>query len=82
MLHIFSEGQEDDFEEIVMAHDEVIFHLDGDVKQTFHDMVSADVLVRAKGTFSYTAGILNRNRVMHINDCKKLGISVKNKYLL
>ena len=42
-------------------------HLNGNVKESFHMMVSARRLVIAKSSFSYVAGLLNKNNVYYAN---------------
>ena len=65
-LHIFSEGKEDNFKEIKenINNANVHFHLQEDIKNTFHAMVEADILVVAKSSFSYTAALLNKNKII------------------
>jgi hypothetical protein len=63
ILHIFSEGSESDFGDIVSAFpgNKVVMHINEPVQLTFHHLVMADVLVVAKSSFSYCAGLLNNN---------------------
>jgi len=63
ILHIFSEGSESDFGDIVSAFpgNEVVMHINEPVQLTFHHLVMADVLVVSKSSFSYCAGLLNNN---------------------
>ena len=42
--------------------------LQEDIKNTFHAMVEADILIVAKSSFSYTAALLNKNKI--ISCCK------------
>ncbi|MAV56355.1 MAG: hypothetical protein CMI79_02315 [Candidatus Pelagibacter sp.] len=63
IIHIFSEGEENDFQDIVEAFSEikVVMHINEEIQLTFHHLVMADVLVLAKSSFSYCAGLLNKN---------------------
>ena len=38
--------------------------LQEDIKNTFHAMVEADILIVAKSSFSYTAALLNKNKII------------------
>lgn len=60
-ITIFSEGIEDDFKELQDL--DINFQLNVNIKETFHSMVQAKVLVLAKSSFSYCAGLLNENIV-------------------
>jgi hypothetical protein len=62
---IFSEGAYEDFKSIGL--DISCFKLNQDIFETFHSLVTAKVLVQAKSSFSYTAGILNSNTVYFMN---------------
>jgi hypothetical protein len=61
-IHVFSEGSEDDFEEI---QDRAVIHLNGDVFECLHNLITADILVMAKSSFSYTAALLARGIVIY-----------------
>lgn len=65
-VHIFSEGKLEDFIDIKenINNATVHFHLQENIKNTFHAMVEADVLVVAKSSFSYTAALLNKNKII------------------
>ena len=58
---IFSEGVYEDFKTIGLDID--CFRLNQDIFETFHSLVTAKVLIQAKSSFSYAAGILNSNTV-------------------
>tara|TARA_Y100000389_G_C17312594_1_gene438766 strand:- start:158 stop:925 length:768 start_codon:yes stop_codon:yes gene_type:complete len=62
-IHIFSEGDEDDFVEIKKEYPKVQFHLSTDVQTTFHALVRADYLFISKSSFSYSAALLNEGTV-------------------
>lgn len=44
----------------------VNIHIDTDAIDSFHHMCKADVLVIAKSSFSYLAGLYNKNKVLYI----------------
>lgn len=62
---IFSEGKYSDFKHFGLG--EHCFRLNLDMFETFHSLVSAKVLVQAKSSFSYCAGLLNANTVYWMN---------------
>lgn len=62
VLHIFSQGNKNDFKEFSTLKD-VQYHLDTDVKEAFHCLVKADLLIVCKSSFSYCAALLNENMV-------------------
>tara|TARA_B100000123_G_scaffold222402_1_gene170983 strand:- start:281 stop:1051 length:771 start_codon:yes stop_codon:yes gene_type:complete len=63
-IKIFSQGKLEDFKDL---DNNCIFELNKDIKYTFHSMVIAKVLVTAKSSFSYCAGLLNENEIYYIN---------------
>lgn len=63
-ITIFSEGKEEDFEEL--KRENVTFCLNGDITETFHSLVKAKNLIMAKSSFSYSAALLNENRVYYV----------------
>lgn len=77
-FHIYSEGSiQKDFPEFklknkndkyyVLSEDENVqtqIHLNGDARETFKQLVLADVLVTSKSCFSYVAAILNKNTIL------------------
>jgi hypothetical protein len=66
LIHIFSEGNSEDFKDIIESFPEnkFILHLNENIQLTFHNMVKADILVISKSSFSYCAGLLNENTVI------------------
>lgn len=66
IIHIYSEGVELDFKDIKDAFptEEFIFHLNEEITKTFHGLVIADVLILSKSSFSYCAGLINKNKVI------------------
>ena len=64
-ITIFSEGKLKNFSNI--SGNNINFKLNTDIRETFHSLVSAKVLVTAKSSFSYSAAILNSNEIYYIN---------------
>jgi hypothetical protein len=66
-FHVYSEGKPEIFAELVEAFGQqrVFLHLDDELKITFHDMVSADVLIMAKSAFSYAVALLSMGKVYY-----------------
>lgn len=64
LITVHSEGYLDDFKELIPEG--VDIRLNDPIAVSFHCMVMANVLVTAKSGFSYTAGILNKNKVYYI----------------
>ena len=66
-IHIFSEGKKSDFNGLIQILRPLIpklsFHLNEDVKTTFHHFVEADILIADSSHFSLTASYLNQNIV-------------------
>jgi hypothetical protein len=62
-IHIYSEGNLDDFKEINI--DGITFHLNEDIMKTFHSFVTAKILVLSISSFSYAAAIINSNTVYY-----------------
>ena len=63
MLKYINFVQKTDFQDIVEAFSEikVVMHINEEIQLTFHHLVMADVLVLARSSFSYCAGLLNKN---------------------
>lgn len=55
-VRLFSEGKPEDFAAFIDLG--ATLHLDEDVFTTFHQLVSSDVLIMAKSTFSYLSAII------------------------
>ena len=62
-LNIFSQGQPSDFQDFFEYEPDIF--LDEDEFKTFHSLVKADVLIMAKSSFSYLAGLLNEGIVIY-----------------
>jgi len=56
VLRLFSEGRPEDFAAFAAAG--AALHLDQDVFETFHHLVNSEVVVLAKSSFSYLAGLI------------------------
>lgn len=62
-ITVFSEGQYQQFADLGLEQKD--FKLNVDIYKTFHSLVRAKVLVMAKSSFSYGAGLLNENIVYY-----------------
>jgi len=62
-INVFSEGPPDMFGAFAAA--DCRLHLDGDALEAFHNLVSADILIQAKSSFSYVAGLISSGAVLH-----------------
>jgi hypothetical protein len=65
-ITIFSEGKYEDFIELGLK--EKHFRLNTDLFETFHSLVCAKVLIQSFSSFSYCAGLINKNTVYHYDD--------------
>lgn len=63
MLHIFSEGNEKDFQDLKKQFSSIRLHLSENIQKTFHSLVRADLLIMSKSSFCYSAALLNENKV-------------------
>lgn len=61
-ITVFSQGKEEDFSDF--KSEGVALKLDGDPLADFIEMQSADILVTAKSSFSYLAGLLNTHGIV------------------
>mmetsp|Transcript_28620 Transcript_28620/g.63630 ORF Transcript_28620/g.63630 Transcript_28620/m.63630 type:complete len:372 (-) Transcript_28620:150-1265(-) len=64
-IAIYSEGQAEQFRNITHADGRVRLVLNGDLRVTYHHLVTAPVLVVAHSAFSVSAGLLNPNRIIY-----------------
>jgi len=62
-VNLFSEGPPEMFGAFAAAGCHL--HLDGDAFEAFHNMVCADILVQAKSSFSYIAGMISTGAMVH-----------------
>ena len=63
-FHIYSQGKIEEFESF--KNEDVVFHLDEPLEDTFYDLTTADTLVMSKGSFSYMAGLLSLGEVYYL----------------
>lgn len=80
-IHIFSQGRMEEFDEFV--GDDVVLHIDEDMHQndffeTFLYLISADVLVTSRSSFSYIAAYLSDGIIYYENICHKPSSSWRN----
>ena len=69
LIHIYSQGVNNDFE--YLKGDNIVFHLNETVEQTFTDFVYADVLVISPSALSYSAGLLSDGIIYYIQHCHR-----------
>ena len=62
-LHVFSEGKQEDFSDIVEKFPKIQLHLNVNIQKTFHLLVKSDLLIMSKSSFCYCAALLNENKV-------------------
>jgi hypothetical protein len=63
LFHIYSQGNECDFE--CYVNNDVIFHINKDLFNTFTELVYADILVMSASSFSYSAALLSDNEIYY-----------------
>jgi hypothetical protein len=63
-FHLFSEGSIEQFD-LFNKLDDIQFHLNEDLLNTYIYMIYADILVTSKSSFSYTAAILSKNNIIY-----------------
>ena len=63
LFHIYSQGNLSQF--IDLANEDVVFHLNQDISDTFVGMVAADSLVISPSSFSYVAALLSDGEVYY-----------------
>ncbi|MCP4328168.1 MAG: hypothetical protein GY791_07005 [Alphaproteobacteria bacterium] len=63
-VEIHSQGLHEDFEGLPVARENMF--LDDDPRRTFHALVTADVLVMSKSSFSYAAAVMNTGAVIYV----------------
>ncbi len=62
-VNLFSEGPPEVFAAFAAA--DCRLYLDSDPFEAFHNLASADILVQAKSSFSYIAGMISTGAVLH-----------------
>jgi len=63
IFHIFSQSTIDKTKYIA---EDIILHIDEDIKTTFTSLVAADILIASKSALSYCAGLLTNGKVYFI----------------
>lgn len=63
IFHIYSQGEEINFSEL--QGENVVFHLNKSIEETFASMVLADILVTSAGSFSYAAALISSGIVYY-----------------
>lgn len=61
-FHIFTNGDKEDF----FDHPNIVFHQNECPFTAFHHMVSADVLIMAKSSFSYCAALFSKGTILYL----------------
>ena len=69
-IHIYSQGNIENFY-IFNKHNNVVFHIDESIEDTFTSMVFANILVIAPSALSYTAALISNNIIHYIECCHK-----------
>ena len=64
-VHIFSQKNITQRYKSLTQQKNIYLHLDTDAFDTFHHLCNADILVISKSSFSYLAGIYNKNKVVY-----------------
>ena len=64
VFHIFSQGNPDEFTDI--NFNGVVLHLKECPFTAFYHMVSADVLIMAKSSFSYSAALFSKGVIIYL----------------
>jgi hypothetical protein len=65
LFHIFSQGDEAQFRQIFPGND-VVFHVNESIEDSFTSLVLADVLVTSPSAFSHTAGLISEGTVYYM----------------
>ena len=64
IFHIYSQGDLNSFEKF--KSNDVVFHLNEPIEDTFYDLVTADVLIMSKSALSYSAALLSDGIIYYI----------------
>ena len=64
-FHIYSQGSIENFKKF-MELENIIFHLDSDLIETFVELVGADILVTSASSFSYSAAWISDNIIYYL----------------
>lgn len=65
LFHVFSQGNLNQFKEVYQGED-IRFHIDESVEDTFTALVLADALVLSRSSLSYVAGLLSEGEVYYM----------------
>lgn len=65
LFHIYSQGDLESFKHQYTG-DDIIFHLNESIEDTFTSMVLAEVLVTSRSSFSYAAALLSEGTVYYL----------------
>lgn len=70
-FHIFSQGQEKDFEiyKSSLPKMDIVLHINQPLEDTFLHLVFADILVVSPSALSYTAGLISNGQIFYIHHC-------------
>lgn len=68
LFHIYSQGKIEDFKELEL--EDVVFHLNESIEDTYTDLVFADTLITAPSAFSYTSALLSNGCIFYIKYCE------------
>ena len=63
-IGIYSVGQDSDFRELQLKN--IYFCLNEDIEKSFHDLVTAKILVTSKSSFSYSAALLSAGDIYYL----------------
>ena len=63
-FHIFSQGELENFTNF--KSDDIVFHLNESIEDTFYGLVTANILVMSKSSFSYTAAMLSDGIIYYL----------------
>ena len=67
VIHIYTQSSAQRDQLASMPNSNIVWHVDTNTFQAFHHMVIADVLIMAKSSFSYVAGMYNSNNVYYFD---------------
>jgi len=62
-IHLYSQGKIEDFHELKEL--DINYHLDECVFTTFNNLVSSDVIIMSKSTYSYSAALLSKAIIIY-----------------
>lgn len=69
IFHIFSEGKKEDFLDIEKINkNDILFHINSSFEETFHSFVKADILIKARSTFSENASYYRLDNTFELKD--------------